>query len=186
MHSLTAGHSLPTGFTAERQVWVELTVIDPHGRVVYATGDFDSNGDLRDDHSHQVLAGHARFDHDLLNFQNKFIALNNKGAERSVVLSVNRNLAPLNVVRPAETAAASFGRPPAFRIARGSLPPLRSVHRDYRVSLPKKTGDYLITARLNFRHLPPTLLDHVGAPHLKHQLEVFVIDERQAVVQATP
>ena len=46
--------------------------------------------DLRDEHSHAVLTGHVPADHHLLNFQNKFIALANKGPERSVVLSVNR------------------------------------------------------------------------------------------------
>lgn len=42
------GHSLPSGATAERQMWVELVVQDAYGRVVFETGTLDENGDLRD------------------------------------------------------------------------------------------------------------------------------------------
>ncbi len=179
-----AGHNFPTGFTAERQLWVSLTVCDPRGRVVFETGNLDKNGDLLDDHSHEVVACHRDYDQHLLNFQSKFITLTNKGTERSVVISVNRHLDPLNVLRPAAGISASFGRPPTFRIAKGNLPPLQTVGRDYPVPLPG-TGDYHVHARLNYRHLPPTLLDHIGTPHLKHLLEVVVIDEHRSIIHVT-
>jgi len=182
VHNKVSGHSFPTGFTAERQLWVEVVVRDPAGAVVFASGDLDSNGDLRDEHSHDVLTGKIRHDKHLLNFQNKFIALSHKGTDRSVVLSVNRNLAPLNVLRPAVGVSASFGRPVGFRIAKGSLPPLATVGQDYPVRLPDCPGVYTYRVRLNFRHLPPTLLDHIGTPHLKHLLEVVVIDECEGVI----
>lgn len=41
-------HNLPTGTTFNRQVWLEVTVTDATGRVVYETGTLDDNGDLRD------------------------------------------------------------------------------------------------------------------------------------------
>ena len=63
-----------------------------------------------------------------------------------------------------------------FRIAKGSLPPLRTVGQNYPIPLGDCAGRYRIEARLNFRHLPPVLLDKIGTPHLKHQLEVVVID----------
>ena len=183
-----SGHSLPTGFTGERQMWIHIEVRDPNGQIVFASGDFDSNQDLRDDHSHDVLTGHTKHDRHLLNLQNKFIALFNKGTERSVVVSVNRFVRPINVVRPAEGIVASFGRPAGFRIAKGSLPPLRSAHKSYPVRIGDCDGPYSVLVRLNFRHLPPTLLDHVGVPHLKHLLEVVVVDEYRGVIQigATP
>lgn len=177
VHNKVSGHSFPTGFTAERQLWVELIVRDAAGHVVFASGDLDSNGDLRDEHSHEVLTGKIKHDRHLLNFQNKFIALSHKGTERSVVISVNRNLRPLNVLRPATGISASFGRPVGFRIAKGSLPPLATIGHTYPVRLPDCPGVYTYAVRLNFRHLPPTLLDHIGTPHLKHLLEVVVIDE---------
>lgn len=185
--SLVSGHSFPTGFTAERQVWVSVIVRDPDGRVVFASGNLDGNRDLRDQHSHAVMAGHTPPDHHLLNFQNKFIALANKGTERSVVISVNRDLRPLNILRPATIPAIAHGRPPMFRIAKGSLPPLGTIGQTYPVPLPDGCcGQFTVEAKLNFRHLPPTLLDHIGTPHLKHLLEIVVIDSQTAAIEVTP
>src|SRR5690606_33027255 len=99
--SIFAGHNLPTGFTAERQVWVSLTLTDPSGNVVYASGNLDPNSDLRDEHSHFVERGELPYDHRLLNFQSKFVVLTVQGTERSVVIPVNRHLAPLSILRPA-------------------------------------------------------------------------------------
>ncbi len=180
-----SGHGLPTGFTAERQVWVAVEVRDPRGGLVFASGDLDDNHDLRDEHSHQVMTGRLPHDPYLLNFQSKFITLTNKGTERSVVVSVNRHLAPLNILRPATGISASFGRPHGFRVSKGNLPPLKTIGQRYPVSLPREAGEYTVDVRLNFRHLPPTLLDHVGVPHLKHLLEVVVIDEYRGTINVT-
>jgi hypothetical protein len=180
--STTGGHSLPTGFTAERQVWVSVELRDSAGQRVFASGDLDANGDLRDEHSHAVLTGIAPFDRYLLSFQNKFTVLGYKGSERSVVISVNRDLAPLNVVRPATGPSASFGRPPGFRVAKTSLPPLRTRSHRYPIRLPSVPGPYQLDVQLNFRHLPPALLDQIGTPHLKHLLEVVTIDRYTAPV----
>lgn len=43
-----AGHAIPSGATADRQLWVELIVRDGSGQVVFETGTLDSRGDLRD------------------------------------------------------------------------------------------------------------------------------------------
>ena len=43
-----AGHRLPSGATAERQMWLEIVVTDEDGNVYYETGTLDENGDLRD------------------------------------------------------------------------------------------------------------------------------------------
>lgn len=183
--SKVSGHSVPTGFTAERQLWVWIEVRDPQGEVVFVSGDFDSNHDLRDSHSHDVLTGKLPADHFLLNFQNRFIALTNKGTDRSVILSVNRHLQPVNVLRPATGISASFGRPATFRIAKGSLPPLATIGRTYPVILPDCAGTYTLRVQLMFRHLPPNLLDHVGTPHLKHLLEGVVIDQYEQLIAVT-
>ncbi len=183
--STTAGHSVPTGFTAERQMWVSVDVVDPQGQVVFRTGDFDSNQDLRDDHSHDVLQGKAHYDPFLFNLQNKFVAVSNKGTERSVVLSVNRFVQPISVLRPGTGPFISYGRPPVFRIAKGSLAPLRTKGKTFPIKLPKLCGPYQVVVRLNFRNLPPALLDAIGASELKHLLEVVVINEYRAVVHVT-
>ena len=98
------------------------------------------------------------------------------------MLSVNRHLSPVNILRPATGVSASFGRPPGFRIAKGSLPPLKTMGQTYPIRLPSCPGDYTLHVALNFRHLPPTLLDYIGTPHLKHLLEVVVIDQYKSVI----
>ncbi len=174
--SLFNGHNFPTGFSAERQCWVFIELVGPDGRVIYRSGDVDSNGDLRDQHSRDVRLGKLPADVDLLNLQNKFTALAQKGTETQVILSVNRFVAPLSFVRPATGSSQSFGRPPGFRVAKTSLPPLGRTGRTYRIRLGEIEGTYLVRVRLLFRNLPPTLLDHIGIPQLKHRLETVVID----------
>lgn len=47
IHNL-AGHSVPSGATSDREVWVELLVRDERGEVVLESGTLDANDDLRD------------------------------------------------------------------------------------------------------------------------------------------
>ena len=47
LHNL-AGHALPSGATADRELWVELRVDDADGRSVLESGTLDARGDLRD------------------------------------------------------------------------------------------------------------------------------------------
>jgi hypothetical protein len=180
------GHNFPTGFTEERQLWVSVDVCDAYGDPVFSSGNFDSNFDLRDEHSHAVEAGHVPWDRHLLNFQSKFVALTNRGTERSIILSVNRHLTPLNIFRPSPDPVAAFGRPGSFRISKGSLPPLSTVNRKYPVRLPKTPGEYCVRVRLNYRHIPPNLMDEIGIPHLKHLLETVVLDEFESTLTVQP
>ena len=48
IHNL-AGHALPSGATADRQMWIELVVTDAAGNRVFESGTLDENGDLRVD-----------------------------------------------------------------------------------------------------------------------------------------
>lgn len=167
---------------AERQIWLHVCVQDPQGNVVFVSGDLDHNADLRDDHSHEVLTRRRDYDRHLLNLQSQFTALTHKGTERTVVLPVNRHLAPINVLRPATQPTLVWGRPSSFRIAKGSLPPLKSLGHTYPVHLPERCGDYSVQIRLRFRNLPPHLLDYVGVPHLKKQLEIVDLDQYQGTI----
>jgi hypothetical protein len=182
VESIFAGHNLPTGFTAERQVWVSTILTDPRGQIVYASGDLDENGDLRFEHSHPVETGEQHADYRLLNFQSRFVTLTRQGTERTVVISVNRQLDPLNFVRPATDIAQAQGRSLGFRSAKASLPPLSTAHRTYPIRLPETPGCYHLQVRLNYRNLPPVLLDAVGVPHLKPLLEIVVIDQYDASI----
>src|SRR5690606_18580797 len=149
VESLFSGHNFPTGFTAERQAWVSIQLTDPSGCVIYSSGDTDSNGDLRDEHSHEVEAGELPPDLKLLNFQSKFVSLTRHGTERPVAFSVNRHLAPLSFISPAAYIAQAQGRSLGFRVAKSNLPPLSTAHRTYPIRLPETTGSYVLHVRLN-------------------------------------
>ena len=69
----TNGHGVPTGFDAERLVFLQVTVKDSKGNAVYKSGDRDPNGDVRDRHSLYVHNGELPPDDDLFNLQTKFI-----------------------------------------------------------------------------------------------------------------
>jgi hypothetical protein len=43
-----AGHAVPSGATAERQMWLEVIATDEEGKVVFESGTLDAGGDLRD------------------------------------------------------------------------------------------------------------------------------------------
>ena len=43
----TDGHNVPTGFDAERLVWLRVTVRDADGKAIFKSGDYDPNGDVR-------------------------------------------------------------------------------------------------------------------------------------------
>lgn len=51
-----AGHALPSGATADREMWVELVVRDAGGTVVFESGTLDGRGDLRVDDPERTLA----------------------------------------------------------------------------------------------------------------------------------
>lgn len=64
------GHALPTGSTFLRQLWLEVVVTDAAGDVVYESGTFDDNGDLKDAWSALDRYG----DPDLVTFSSGFVS----------------------------------------------------------------------------------------------------------------
>jgi len=46
--NINNGHALPSGSTADRQVWVHLVVTDDTGAIILESGMLDANGDLMD------------------------------------------------------------------------------------------------------------------------------------------
>ncbi|VAW17149.1 hypothetical protein MNBD_BACTEROID05-1217, partial [hydrothermal vent metagenome] len=55
--NITEGHNVPTGFDAERIVFLQITVKDKNGKIIFKSGDLDPNGDVRDLHSIYVHNG---------------------------------------------------------------------------------------------------------------------------------
>ena len=95
----TDGHNVPTGFDAERVVWIFVTVTDSQGRVVFQSGDLDPNGDVRDSHSIYVHDGKLPLDKYLFSLQSRFIVRMVRGGEREQVLALNYSPDPLPFLR---------------------------------------------------------------------------------------
>lgn len=49
VHNVAAGHNIPTGVTELRQMWVELQIVDPDGKVLFERGQLDADGELPPD-----------------------------------------------------------------------------------------------------------------------------------------
>lgn len=185
VESIFEGHNFPTGFTEERQVWVQLFVYDGRGRVIFATGDLDSNNDLRYVHSYDVNTGKMERDRWLMNFQSLFILTTERGTDRAVVIPVQRDQQQMGVMRPSAIIAGATGRPATMRIQKSNLPPLATRSRTYTFRMPDDLQGCYYRARLLYRHLPPHLLDKTGVSHLKPLLEVVTIDEAEGVIEAS-
>ncbi|NKB37662.1 MAG: cytochrome C [Gammaproteobacteria bacterium] len=109
----TDGHNVPTGFDAERLIWLEVTVKDSNGKVVFKSGDLDPNGDLRDTHSLYVHNDELPLDKQLFTLQSRFVTRNVRGGEREQVLAVNDSTDPLPFVRPFTRSVMLTGQPAA-------------------------------------------------------------------------
>jgi hypothetical protein len=161
--NLMDGHSVPTGFDAERLVWLEVVVTDAAGQAVYKSGDLDPNGDVRDLHSTYVTNGDVPLDRDLFLLQSKFITLNLRGGEREQVLTVNYSVDPLPFIRPSTTSTILTGQPTGARKHRFVLPPLSQRVASYAVPASSLTGKppYRVTARLKSAMVPVNLVHEI-------------------------
>lgn len=157
------GHGVPTGFDAERLIYLEVTVTDPNGTVVYVSGDRDPNGDVRDSHSLYVHNGELPLDEDLFNLQTKFIVRPVRGAEREQVLAVNTSASALPFVRPEARATTIYGRPRGARKHKQTIEPLGRRTAEYGVDEDELTvsGDYTVSVKLVSQMVPVNLIDAI-------------------------
>jgi hypothetical protein len=164
VRNATDGHSVPTGFAPDRPVYLEVTVTDSAGRVVFQSGDLDPNGDLRDSHSAYVESGTLPEDKYLFNLQSEFMTQNIRGSERSAVLTTNISLDPLPFARPSTFSTILTGRPADVRIRKKTIPPLRSLWPKYEVKKSALTGKepYRATVRLFVGMVPVNLIRAVS------------------------
>ncbi len=156
----TDGHMVPTGFIAERLVYLEVSVLDKNGKVVFISGDLDKNGDVRDHHSVEVHDGNIAADPFLFSLQSKFITRSIRGGEREQVLPINFSLDPLPFARPARTPTVLSGRPRGVRIHKKSIPPLGTLKAKYSVSGKAlgNNGPYVAKIRLYAQMVPVNLI----------------------------
>lgn len=190
VHNPMTGHAVPTGFDAERVMYLEVTVRDAADRVLFRSGDRDPNGDLRDIHSAYVHAEAEktgmwlessawkeqvglkrrkddlfwRPDPHLFSLQSKFVARNLAGGEREQILAINTSLDPLPFVRPPTSAEIHTGRGGGIRKQFRTIPPLGKQRADYKLSADQLTGTrpYRIDVRLISQMVPVNLIKKIS------------------------
>lgn len=158
----TDGHNVPTGFDAERLIWLYVRVFDKNGKMVFQSGDLDPNGDVRDLHSTYVHNGELPLDRYLFNLQSKFITRNLRGGEREQVLAVNYSPDPIPFVRPTTFSSILTGRPGGARKHKQGIPPLGHRWAKYRVKAKELTeGPYKIQVQFKAAMVPVNLITEI-------------------------
>ncbi len=157
------GHNVPTGFDAERVVFLRVTITDADGKVLMQSGDLDPDGDLRDSHSEFVRNGDLPLDKQLFSLQSKFLTTNVRGSEREQVLAVNHSVDPLPFIRPEPFSSILTGRPNGLRIHRRGIPPNGSRTARYKVSRRQisETPPYKIRIQLIAGMVPVNLVKEI-------------------------
>lgn len=158
----TDGHNAPTGF--ERLVFLQVTVTDNDGKVVFRSGDLDPNGDLRDNHSAYVRNGELPIDKYLFNMQSKFITRNIRGSEREQVLGANFSVDALPFIRPDAMPNVLYGHPLGGRLRKKGLEPNGHRWAEYKVKGNQLTGNgpYQANVKLIAGMVPVNLITEVA------------------------
>ena len=160
----TDGHNVPTGFDAERLLWLEVTVRNQDGDVIFKSGDLDPNGDLRDLHSLYVHNGKLKRDKFLFNLQSKFLTRNLRGGEREQVLAVNYSADTNPFVRPFTRSLMLTGQPDGARKHRRTIPPLATRIAKYKVNKSQLAGATRVTIdyKLKSAAVPVNLVHEIA------------------------
>jgi hypothetical protein len=163
--SLTDGHQVPTGFTAERQLWVEVIGSNSSGEMVFSSGDLDSYGDLRNFLSHDVQQGYAELDDQLVNLQGEPVTIEREFDDNGQYHdeSGGNNDFMSEAVFPWE----------GNHIERHGLKPLevRTFYYSFECNNCSR-----VDITLYYRNLPPYVVRAMGAEELVDKLRIFALD----------
>ncbi len=174
------GHNMPSGsLGAQPQLWMNVVLIGPNGNRLWETGHVDSNGDLADNHSLDVLNRTLPFDDQLFNLQTKFLTQNVKGTDREMYLPVNFDVDQLPFIRPAAQPVTVLNHPPGIRMEGHSLPALAS--RNAKFSIPAKLitqpGTYRLSVRMRSRAEPIYFMRFCDAtPEMERMMNEWIAD----------
>ncbi len=159
----TNGHNVPTGFDAERLVWLFVQVRDADGTLIAQSGDLDPNGDLRDLHSAYVHNHELPLDKQLFSLQSRFLTRNVRGGEREQVLAVNYSPSPLPFLRPERRSSVLLGRPGGARKHKKGIEPGGHRWATYVVKKKQLTGrgPYVATIQLKAAMVPVNLVNEI-------------------------
>ncbi len=164
VRNLTRGHGVPTGFDAERVIFLRTFVINANNQVVFISGDLDPNGDIRDKHSLYVHNGKVPRDPQLFTLQTRFVVRNLRGGEREQILPVPYTLDPLPFIRPETRPFTVLGRPMAARKHKQNIEPgsVRVASYDVSSRHLHGPGPFTIRVQLILGMVPPNLIHEIG------------------------
>ncbi len=169
----TDGHNVPTGFSAERLVWLHAVVRDVDGKVLFESGDLDPNGDLRDGHSRYVRAGMLPHDDDLFSLQSRVVLRNLREGEREEVLAVNLAPDPLPFIRPDPNPNFVNGGPAAVRLHKKAIVPGGKREHRYRIDrtvLAQGVPPYRFVVELKAGMVPVNLIAEIMGVGFDYQM----------------
>ena len=176
----TDGHLVPTGFDAERLIFLEVTVRDAAGDVVFVSGDRDPNGDLRDLHSAWVNAGRVPLDEHLFSLQSLILTRLNRGGEQEQVLPLNTSVSSIPLVRPDARATIIYGRNKGARKHRRGIVPGDSRTAVYEVGPDELSGNgpYDIEVNLRFQSAPVNLVKTIASVGFDYEMSPREVADR--------
>ncbi|MEA2328848.1 MAG: hypothetical protein QOE68_3807 [Thermoanaerobaculia bacterium] len=151
------GHNLPSGsLGAQPELWLNVALLDPDGKIVWESGYVDKYGDVADLQSKEVCDGTIPHDDQLVSMQAKFITTNVKGTDREMYLPINLDVDQRPFIRPGGTPTSLLNHPPFARMEKRSIPPLGTRVARYKVPAErlKKAGMYRLAVRLRGRTEP--------------------------------
>lgn len=178
--NLTDGHSVPSGLIAERNIFLQVTVTDADGAVLFRSGDLDPNGDVRDTHSLYVHNGEMPRDEQLFNLRSPILVGTLHGGEREQVIPANYSLNPLIFIRPSDTPSLLFGGIRDLRLQKKSIEALGKRWASYRVAADKLTGrtPYRLKIKLVAGQLPPHLIHAISDVGFEYGLSARAIGDK--------
>ena len=175
-----AGHNLPSGsLGAQPELWLNVALTNPAGDKVWESGYVDSNGDMADLHSLDVLAGTLPVDEQLFNLQTKFLTTNLKGTDREMYLPVNLDVDQIPFLRPAPQPTTVMNHPPLVRMESRSIPPLGSKMAKYKIpaELVSQPGKYKLAVRMRSRAEPIYFMRFVEATtEMEREMNNWMLD----------
>lgn len=156
----TDGHNVPTGFSGERLVWLQVNVTDSEGKIVFKSGDRDPNGDLRDGHSSYVHAGKVKLDPFLFTLQSFFVTQNARGGEIEHVIPIPYPVTALPRVLPSTASLIFTGEPATERNHKRAIEPNGVRWAKYKIDEDALTGKgpYEANVKLISQPAPVNLL----------------------------
>jgi nitrate/TMAO reductase-like tetraheme cytochrome c subunit len=178
--NINAGHNLPSGsLGAQPEIWMNVALTAPSGKIVWESGYVDSNGDMCDVHSYDVRSGKMPYDDQLVNLQTKFLTTNVKGTDREMYLPINMDIDQRPFIRPAGVPTTVLNHPPFVRMESRSIPPLTARVAKYRVpaDLMTEQGTYKLSARLRSRAEPIYFMKFCGStPEMERSMMQWMLD----------